>query len=527
MTPDEHEIEQSFRYRLGDLLVRTARSPLTVFLLPVRLFRLVQHARRRSSSLKAVAHLECGLGLAGMRDAAAAQPASLQVSRAILSDRLPDLPADVPAWVREACGLIEDYRKAPAPLRGGRGQSEGKPGRLASVLHSALPSRTNGYGARSHALILALQGEAWEVTPLVRNQDAAEIDYDGITYRSLGQAYAGEGLWTYLDRLASAIAQEARSENVQMLHAASNFICGYAGLKAARELGVPFVYEVRGLWHVTRASHEPGFDQSLSYALQERMEIAVAQEADALVTLNTPLLEYFVARGVDRAKVSVVPNGVDPDAFRFSRDVLDATRRAHGLDDRKIIGFCGSLTPYEGLDFLICALRPLLKMREDVVLLVVGDGPARAALEARIAEFGLSGQVRFTGKVAPEEARRLTALFDIAPFPRPTTAVNRLVTPVKPLEAIASGAHVLLSDVPPLAELVEPGMAAPLDPTDAQAWRNAVEAALERPQSGVSNTEAITRWEDSGRRLGQALVSVQAAPLAAIKVDSQQGSDSE
>lgn len=511
MTPDEHEIEQSFRYRLGDLLVRTARSPLTVFLLPIRLFRLVQHARRRSASLQAVANLECGLGLEQLRQTASLQPCSLTAAKSLLHGRPAELTDVEPLWLGQANQLIEDFGLNPrVPARraveaAGRGRDEM---RVTSVLHSSLPEHVNGYGIRSQAMLDNLVALGWDVRAVVRHQKMHDVKQDRVVYRALQCSYAGQGFWTYVERLSKTITAAAKDHEARTIHSASNFICGYAAMLAARRLGLPFVYEVRGLWHITRASHEAGFDSTPCYAFQDRMESVVACEADTLVTLNTPLADYLVERGAERNKIIVAPNGVDHTAFHFSDDELMSTREAHNLLGKRIIGFCGSLTPYEGLDFLIAAIRPLLLSQPELVLLIVGSGPFKLELEARVAELGLGGHVRFTGYVAPDEAKRLTALFEVAPFPRPWSPVNALVTPLKPMEALAAGADVLVSTVPPLAELASGDMVAPLDPTDAKAWAAAIEASLKSSRVKTRRLKAargVGDWHDAAKALSEAL----------------------
>jgi glycosyltransferase involved in cell wall biosynthesis len=516
-TSEVDEIERSFRYRLGDLIVRSWRSPGSLGLLPWRLARLISAARARSLSLRAVERLECGLGLSALRARADRDPAPASLARTLMRDGT--LPASALAgegWLADAAKLAAEYRD----VLGGRDPdlpiADGEAGvvqagSVLSILHSSLVDRVNGYGIRSHALLSGLMEQGWAVTAMVRLFSGGADRLDGPAYRGLGVAYEGGGLRDHIEALSRSIEQAARDSGASVLHAASNFIVGYATLLAARRLGRPFVYEVRGLWHITRASADPGFAASLSYRVQDQLESFVAREADQLVTLNQPLADYMIDRGARPDRIRLVPNGVELEAFRRLGADGGSARAELGLADQTVIGFCGSLTPYEGLERFIRAVAPILRQRDDCVLLVVGDGPSRAGLEALCQELRVGPRVIFTGRVTPDRARILTGLFNVAPFPRLATPVNRLVTPLKPIEAMAAGASVLLSNLPPLAELRGPGMPDLIQPGDARAWRKAVEdllddpAAMTRAGRASQSRAAELSWHASALQLGEAL----------------------
>ena len=292
-------LEASFRFQLGSLLVDSARSPLAMARLPARLARLIQHYRRRNRSIALIGALECGQGLGRLQAAAMAEPLPMvqsdELFHALRSEQARVRPlGQAPGWAFIARGLIEDYKRLlregpslpePATSPALAPQDE----HVLAVLHSSLVGRVNGYGMRSHHLLGALQARGWSVSAAVRQSRPGETLRDGLRYTGLGLDGGPENLEALLAVYSRRIEALARALRPSLIHAASNFITGLAALRAARRLGLPFVYEVRGLWHVTRASHTPAFAGSLSYRLQDRLECAVVRECDldGIVATNT------------------------------------------------------------------------------------------------------------------------------------------------------------------------------------------------------------------------------------------------
>ncbi|MFD2026052.1 glycosyltransferase family 4 protein [Promicromonospora aerolata] len=341
------------------------------------------------------------------------------------------------------------------------------------LLHNSLPYNSAGYATRSHGLLRALN-ESWNVRAVTRTgypfdtpgHDAlSEIpptdQIDNVTYERLTTA---PGRWQknpitdYVELYSRELEEVARRDRPFVIHAASNHWNGLTAVETARRLGIPSVYEIRGLWEVTRGSRNPDWRDSGMYRYIARMEADAARHATRVLTITGGLRDEMIDRGVPDDRIVLVPNGVDTERFvPVERD--EELARSLGLVDKKVIGYVGSLLDYEGLDLLIRAAAALDTRRDDFHVLLVGDGAEREQFEALAEELGLLDRVvTFTGRVPHHEVEKYYSLVDIAPFPRLPLEVCELVSPLKPFEAMAMGKAVVSSDVRALAEIVEDGV---------------------------------------------------------------------
>jgi len=340
------------------------------------------------------------------------------------------------------------------------------------LLHNSLPYNSAGYATRSHGLLRALTAN-WSMAAVTRlgypfdapgHDELTEIParevIDGVDYLRLTTA---PGRWLknpitdYVRDYSAALESLAREERPFVIHAASNHWNGLTAVETARRLGIPSVYEVRGLWEVTRASRNPEWHDSGMYRYIARMEADAAAKATKVIAITGGLKDELVNRGVDEEKIVLVPNGVDTERFvPVERDIELA--RELGLEGKTVIGYIGSVLDYEGLDLVIRAAAELDRTRDDFHVLIVGDGAEKETFEALADELGVLGRVvTFTGRVPHADVERYYSLVDIAPFPRLPLPVCELVSPLKPFEAMAMGKAVVASDVRALAEIVEDG----------------------------------------------------------------------
>jgi glycosyltransferase involved in cell wall biosynthesis len=366
-------------------------------------------------------------------------------------------------------------------------------GTIPYLLHAALPQGTMGYATRSHGLLSALREQGWQVEGVTRPgfplddpkvDEAPDTDHvDGVAYHHVLTKERRPAPLFPLDRgvarFSRAVRDLYKGVDVPLVHGASNYRVGMPAIHAARTLGVPSVYEVRGLWEYTRLAREPWFDRSDMFEFISRMETSAAQEADHVIAITQALADLLVSRGVDGEKISVVPNGVD--SRRFEPRPRDEDLAAElGIGDRPVIGYIGSLLEYEGLDLLIDAARQVRATRDDFVVMIVGDGRSLPGLREQATELGLDQHVRFTGRVPHHEVERYYSLIDIAPFPRLPQTVTELVSPLKPFEAMAMDKTVVASDVAALAEIIDDGVTGRLFPKgDAAGLARVLEELLE------------------------------------------------
>lgn len=324
-----------------------------------------------------------------------------------------------------------------------------------------------------------------------------------------------------VSRAVDALVRRAEVLGSQTICSGSNWLAGLIGLSASRRLGLPFIYDVRGLWAMTRAVTQVGYANRLAYRAQLEAEAALMRAADRTIFISAALRNWAVARGTDPTRCRVVPNMasqafLDPfhikmTAGQQSSDAPSpAVEALRATDGHWVIGHAGSLTAYEGLDTLIdmvaigyangragdglpLAGRPL-------TLWIAGDGPMAPQLRAKVAALPNPSAVRLLGPQPVSVVRELVARTDVMVFPRMAAPLFQLVPALKPVEAMAAGRAVLASDLLPHKELARGELAGEegkaclrlVSSTEAQDWRDALEAMLSDPdmQSGALGRRA-------------------------------------
>ena len=272
--------------------------------------------------------------------------------------------------------------------------------------------------------------------------------------------------WREIEALRQQIEQVAHEWRPDIIHAHSPALCGMAGLRAARRLRLPFVYEIRAFWEDAAVGNGTGRAGSLKYRLTRALENRVVAQADAVFTICAGLRGDLVARGHDGDTIALAPNGVDLTLFGDPPPRDAGLAETLGIGRGPVIGFIGSFYDYEGLGDLIAAL-PLLRERQPgAQLLLVGGGPMDEALRAQAAASPASEAVIFTGRVPHGEVERYYSLVDVLAYPRKRSRLTDLVTPLKPLEAMAQRRIVAASDVGGHRELIENGVTGLLFPPD-------------------------------------------------------------
>jgi glycosyltransferase involved in cell wall biosynthesis len=279
----------------------------------------------------------------------------------------------------------------------------------------------------------------------------------------------------YAPWAAKAVAKVAIAEQVSVIHAASNHVNALPALLAARNFGIPFQYEMRGLWELTRVSRQPGFENSQAFRQGLELEALVARSADRLFVISEQLGRYVQAQwGVAPERIGLLPNCVDAEKFK----PLDAA-----LVEPDTLGFAGSLIGYEGLDTLLEALALLAAQGRVVRLRIAGDGEARKALESLAQRLGLGRQVAFLGRVAPEAAQAMIARSALVCLPRKPFEVCHIVPPIKLVEALAMGKPVIVPDLPVFRD--ELGLDPPgwfFQSGDAASLAQVIDQVLSEPQ---------------------------------------------
>lgn len=382
------------------------------------------------------------------------------------------------AYARRLCGEATALNRtfsltSPAPKVPSPASNTGE----LAVLHlltNSLPATQSGYTLRSHRLLSALVDAGVKITAVTRVGYPVMVggllakgttQVDKIIYRRLLPWRLGATLPQRLQQSVAAILREVEGQQIDLVHTTTNYQNALVAQAVARSLGVPWVYEVRGVMEETWVSGKKTeaarqqAEASERFSLLRARETQFCMEADAVVTLSQTMKDLLVKRGVPAEKIALAPNAVSEQLFEQNLTSQQA-RQQLGLDAKgQWVGSVTSVVPYEGLDTLLRAVALLRAAGADVRVLIAGDGTARASLEHLAAELNLGKAAVFTGKLAPEDALLAHQSLDVFAVPRTNDRVCRSVTPLKPIEAMAVGRPVVMSDIPPLAELVHNAVA--------------------------------------------------------------------
>jgi PEP-CTERM/exosortase A-associated glycosyltransferase len=336
--------------------------------------------------------------------------------------------------------------------------------RILHVLDHSLPLHS-GYTFRTRAILKAQHAAGWDVAGItgVRQYQhgllpgAPSQVVEGLTFhRTLAEASGPSPLREFreVSMLADAIIALHAEWPFDLLHAHSPALNGLAALRASQRLGVPLVYEIRAFWEDAAVGNGTGSEGSAKYRLTRALENHVVRHADHVAVICEGLKSDLIARGVAPSKIVVSPNGVDLELFGSPPPADSALAAELHLTGKDVIGYIGSFYDYEGLDDLIAAM-PLMKCNTH--LLLVGGGPMEESLRAQSEASSAADRIHFVGRVPHEEVESYYSLVDILAYPRKRMRLTDLVTPLKPLEAMAQGRLVAASDVGGHKELIRDG----------------------------------------------------------------------
>lgn len=376
-------------------------------------------------------------------------------------------------------------------------------------LHQSVPHATNGYATRSHGIATGLRqagfnisattrpGFPWDAGATDLNTPQHSVEVEGITYLAVeGSNLAKTPLDHYLEEAAEHFESQARACSAEVIAAASNHITALPALIAARRLGLPFVYEVRGLWEVTQASNQPAWAESEHYQLMRQLEQQTAREADWVIALTDELADELASWGVPRERIEVVPNAVNAERFQPMAPDAAIAKELNLQAGVPVIGYAGSAVAYEGLELLVEAMAKLKQSGQAFTFVLVGDGKVIDTVKAKAKELGIEGECRFTGRVPFEEVPRYLSCMDILPIPRLSSAVTEMVSALKPLEAMAMGKAVVLSDVSPHGVMagVNGERARLFTKDSAESLSDALQALIDNPEERQRLGQAARAW---------------------------------
>lgn len=339
--------------------------------------------------------------------------------------------------------------------------------KILHILDHSIPLQS-GYTFRTRNILRYQRELGWQtvhVTGLKHTADLSSMyeEVDGLHfYRTPKAAEIFSELpvwnqWLVVKTLAKRIEEVIEQERPDVLHAHSPALNGLAALRANKKFGLPVVYECRAFWEDAAVDHGTSKEHGLRYRLTRTLETRVFKRADAVTTICEGLRRDIVDRGLNPSKVTVIPNAVDIDHFQISETVDERLSRELGLINKTVLGFIGSFYAYEGIPMLLDALPKMAASNSNIRLLLVGGGPQEALIKQKVKDLGLEDVVVMTGRVPHADVQDYYDLVDIFIYPRLSMRLTDLVTPLKPLEAMAQGKLVIASDVGGHHELIRHG----------------------------------------------------------------------
>jgi len=385
--------------------------------------------------------------------------------------------------------------------------------RILHILDHSIPLHS-GYTFRTAAILREQRALGWETFHLTSPKQGSTAnaleEVDGLRFYRCPVPPAGPA---GINELRLMRATEARLEALarelkpDVLHAHSPVLNAIPAIRVGKRLGIPVVYEIRAFWEDAAVDHGTTAEGSLRYRATRAMETWAIKRAGHVFTICEGLRRDIIGRGLPENKITVIPNAVDVEGFQLSGEPDAALKQQLGLAGKTVLGFVGSFYAYEGLDLLLDAFPALLGRHADLRILLVGGGPQDANLKARAERLGIADKVVFTGRVPHSEVSRYYDLIDLLVYPRHSMRLTELVTPLKPLEAMAQGRIFAASDVGGHRELIRDGETGRLFAAgNAGALADTVSAMLNgrenwpaMRQAGRRFVEEVRNWKNSVR----------------------------
>ncbi len=375
--------------------------------------------------------------------------------------------------------------------------------RVLHIFHH-YPPTVSGYSKRSREIIkhTALFSSQVIVTPPI---DKNKIPKESVTYSGNGEEiyrlkksplppirHIGHRLVErlMLERLIRRVFKEHKFD---LLHAHMPYLYAEPVMRYAKKKGIKIIYEVRGVWEDSAVAENKIEENSSKYQRRKKGEERTMALADKIVVLSNPLAKEIEERGFEKEKISIVGNAVDCSDFQPQRH-SNRIEVLYHLKGKFVIGYVGTLRKMEGLQNIIRLIPQLKKQNIPVSFFIVGYGEYKKELLNLVDELGLNDDVIFAGAIPPEMIDKYYSVMDILVFPRLRLRVTELVSPLKPLEAMAMGKPILASNVGGLTDYcIDQENALLFNPDDPA-------ESLQKLTEMVENKELRTRLSESARK---------------------------
>ncbi|TXI21799.1 MAG: glycosyltransferase, exosortase A system-associated [Nitrosomonas sp.] len=338
--------------------------------------------------------------------------------------------------------------------------------RILHILDHSIPLHS-GYTFRTRSILKAQRALGWETFHLTSTKqgltNSLEEVIDNFHFYRTPVNNRFINTLPIINQIAVMTSLTQRLNEVvdivkpDILHAHSPVLNAIPALYVGNKKGIPVVYEVRAFWEDAAVDHGTSNAGGLRYRLTRGLETYALKRANAITTICEGLRNDIVERGIEAHKVTTIPNAVDLAQFSMNHSIDQSLKQRLGLQDKRVIGFIGSFYAYEGLEILLRSLPSLLPIYPNLQLLLVGGGPQENFLKQTAQTLEIQDKVIFTGRVPHEQVEKYYDLIEVLVYPRLSMRLTDLVTPLKPLEAMAQGKLFIASDVGGHRELIRDG----------------------------------------------------------------------
>lgn len=310
----------------------------------------------------------------------------------------------------------------------------------------------------THEILSSLTGLGHRVTWIVSSEETEEIQettfndarvfiipcrYDKIPIKIVAMAL-------YAIRRTSFILSNFRHERYNMILVRDGIFDGLLALYIKRMYRVPFVFEmsnpVEQSWETRKFYSKRQNLQRIVSGIEARLMMHILRNADLILPISRWLKDDLVRKGVDRSKITPLPEGVDPKRFLNSGMGAVKVRDKYGLSDFKIVIYVGTMDKMRHLDVLIHAFSRVRDSLGEVKLLMVGDGTGRLDLEKLADELGIRGDVVFTGYVDFKDVPDFIAAANLGISAVPPLDFYKVSSPIKMLEYMAMAKSVVANE---------------------------------------------------------------------------------
>ena len=336
--------------------------------------------------------------------------------------------------------------------------------KILHILDHSIPLHS-GYTFRTRAILEQQRMLGWQTFHVTSAKhtvaEQAIEEVDGLSfYRSQQPTGLLAKLpvfnqWAVVKSLTARLDEIIPEIKPDVLHAHSPALNGLAAIKAGKKYNIPVVYECRAFWEDAAVDHGTTSEGSLRYRVTKALESHVFKQAQAVTCICEGLRQDIIQRGIAENKITVIPNAVNIEKFTFGQEAKPQLKQELELQNKTVLGFIGSFYAYEGIPLILDALPEILKQKPDIRLLLVGGGPQEEIIKDKVKQLQLESFVIFTGRVPHDQVQDYYNLVDIFVYPRLVMRLTELVTPLKPLEAMAQGRLVIASDVGGHKELIK------------------------------------------------------------------------